>query len=50
MKKLLAAAMLLVPAMLFAQSPFDGTWKTDLNKAKFSNKPGRRATTERRST
>jgi hypothetical protein len=39
MKKLLAAAMLLVPAMLFAQSPFDGTWKTDLGKAKFSPKP-----------
>jgi len=39
MKKLLAAAMLLVPAMLFAQSPFDGTWKTDLDKAKFSPKP-----------
>lgn len=39
MKKLLVAAMLLVPAMLFAQSPFDGTWKTDLDKAKFSPKP-----------
>jgi hypothetical protein len=39
MKKLLLAIALLVPAILFAQSPFDGTWKTDLDKAKFSAKP-----------
>jgi hypothetical protein len=39
MKKLLLAIALLAPAILFAQSPFDGTWKTDLDKAKFSPKP-----------
>jgi hypothetical protein len=39
MKKLLLAITLLAPAILFAQSPFDGTWKTDMDKAKFSPKP-----------
>jgi hypothetical protein len=39
MRKLLLAIALLAPAILFAQSPFDGTWKTDLDKAKFSPKP-----------
>jgi hypothetical protein len=39
MKKLLLAITLLAPAILFAQSPFDGTWKTDLDKSKFSPKP-----------
>jgi len=39
MKKLLLAIALLAPAILFAQSPFDGTWKTDMDKTKFSPKP-----------
>jgi hypothetical protein len=39
MKKLLLAIAVLAPAILFAQSPFDGTWKTDLDKSKFSQKP-----------
>jgi hypothetical protein len=39
MKKFLFAVAVLAPAILFAQSPFDGTWKTDLDKAKFSPKP-----------
>ena len=39
MKKLLLAITVLAPALLFAQSPFDGTWKTDMDKAKFSPKP-----------
>jgi hypothetical protein len=39
MKKLLLATTVLAPALLFAQSPFDGTWKTDMDKAKFSPKP-----------
>ena len=38
MKKLLAL-LLLVPAMLFAQSPFDGTWMTRLDTAQFPKKP-----------
>src|SRR5262249_1212941 len=33
------AIVTLAPAILLAQSPFDGTWKTDLGKAKFSPKP-----------
>ncbi len=32
MKKLLLAITVLAPALLFAQSPFDGTWKTDMDK------------------
>jgi hypothetical protein len=39
MKKLLLAIALLVPVILLAQSPFDGTWKTDMGKAKFDPKP-----------
>lgn len=39
MKKLLASVVLLVPTMVFAQSPFDGTWKTNLDQTKFSSKP-----------
>ncbi len=39
MKKLLLAITVLAPDLLFAQSPFDGTWKTDMDKAKFSPKP-----------
>ena len=38
MKKLLFL-LLLVPALAWAQSPFDGTWKVDLSKAKFPKKP-----------
>jgi hypothetical protein len=39
MKKLLLATMLLATPMLFAQSPFDGTWMTKLDTAQFSEKP-----------
>ena len=28
-----------IPALSFAQSPFDGTWHTNLSQAKFSPKP-----------
>jgi hypothetical protein len=38
MKKLLFV-LLLVPALAWSQSPFDGTWKVDLNKAKLPKKP-----------
>jgi hypothetical protein len=34
MQKLVAAVILLFPTMLFAQSPFDGTWKTNLDASK----------------
>ena len=39
MKKFLLFLLLAVPVMMWAQSPFDGTWKVDLNKAKFPTKP-----------
>lgn len=42
MKKLRLFGMLtllLTPALAMAQSPFDGTWKTDLSNAQFSHKP-----------
>lgn len=39
MKTLLAAVALYLPVSLFAQSPFDGTWKTNLDQSKFSPKP-----------
>lgn len=39
MKKLLFAVVLLASATLFAQSPFDGTWMTKLDTAKFPAKP-----------
>jgi len=39
MKKLLAVVLWLLPAMLFAQSPFDGTWKTNMAESKLSQKP-----------
>jgi len=39
MKKLLLAAVLMASATLFAQSPFDGTWMTKLDTAKFPTKP-----------
>jgi hypothetical protein len=38
MKKLVFL-LLLVPVLGWAQSPFDGTWKVDLNKANFPKKP-----------
>ena len=41
MKKLLAVVLWLLPAMLFAQSPFDGTWKTNMAESKLSQKPVR---------
>ncbi len=39
MKRLLLAAVLLASATLCAQSPFDGTWMTKLDTAKFPTKP-----------
>ncbi len=42
MKRLLWALMLgtlLLPLLAFAQSPFDGTWKVDMNKVDFPKKP-----------
>ena len=38
MKKLLFL-LLLMPLLAWGQSPFDGTWKVDLNKSKFPKKP-----------
>jgi len=38
MKKLLAL-LLFAPSMLWAQSPFDGTWMTKLDTAQFPKKP-----------
>jgi hypothetical protein len=38
MKKLLFL-ILMVPVLAWSQSPFDGTWKVDLGKAKFPKKP-----------
>lgn len=37
--RLLAGVLLLLPAIVFAQSPFDGTWKTNLSESKQSQKP-----------
>jgi hypothetical protein len=39
MKKLVASVMLFLPAALFAQSPFDGTWKVNLDASKPSPEP-----------
>jgi len=39
MKKLLCAVMCLFPVLMFAQSPFDGTWKTNMAESKLSPKP-----------
>jgi len=39
MKKLLLVVMLLPSPFVWAQSPFDGTWKADLSKIKFPSKP-----------
>lgn len=36
---LLFAAAFLMPGLAIAQSPFDGTWKGDVNSAKFPEKP-----------
>jgi len=38
MNKMLAL-LLFVPSFLFAQSPFDGTWVSDVGAAQFSKKP-----------
>lgn len=39
MKKLLCFVLLLAPVALFGQSPFDGTWKTNMSASKLSPKP-----------
>src|SRR6184192_1836114 len=39
MKKLILVAIALPLTMAWAQSPFDGTWKADLSKLKFPEKP-----------
>ena len=39
MRKMLLALLLLASATLFAQTPFDGTWMTKLDTAKFPTKP-----------
>lgn len=39
MRKILFALLLVLPSLALGQSPFDGTWKVDLNKADFSKKP-----------
>ena len=39
MKKLLCVVLWLLPVMVFAQSPFDGTWKTNMAESKLSQKP-----------
>jgi hypothetical protein len=39
MKKLFLAVLLFAPAVVFAQSPFDGTWMTKLSTAQLPTKP-----------
>jgi hypothetical protein len=39
MKKLLSVVVCLLPVLLYAQSPFDGTWKTNMGASKLSQKP-----------
>lgn len=39
MKKVLCAVLLFLPFTVFGQSPFDGTWKTDMAASKLSHKP-----------
>ena len=39
MKRLLFGVLWLLPAIVFAQSPFDGTWKTNMSESKLSQKP-----------
>lgn len=43
MKRLLFGIVLLVSATLYGQSPFDGTWMTKLDTAKFPTKPDKYA-------
>ena len=39
MKKLLWFVLWFFPVLVFAQSPFDGTWKTNMTASKLSQKP-----------
>jgi hypothetical protein len=39
MRKLLCVLVCLFPVLMFAQSPFDGTWKTNMSESKLSPKP-----------
>ena len=39
MKKFLLMLAVLAPAVMFAQSPFDGTWKVNFDQSKLSQKP-----------
>jgi hypothetical protein len=39
MKKLILVALVVPLTLAWAQSPFDGTWKADLSKLKFPEKP-----------
>lgn len=39
MKKFLCLVSCFVPVMLFAQTPFDGTWKTNMAQSKLSQEP-----------
>jgi hypothetical protein len=39
MKKLLCGVVCLFPLLMFGQSPFDGTWKTNMAESKLSQKP-----------
>jgi hypothetical protein len=39
MKKLLCVVVCVFPLLVFAQSPFDGTWKTNMAESKLSAKP-----------
>ncbi len=39
MKKFLCLVSCFFPVMLFAQTPFDGTWKTNMAQSKLSQKP-----------
>jgi hypothetical protein len=37
--RLMAYSLFLIPASLLAQSPFDGTWRTNMDQSKLSPKP-----------
>jgi hypothetical protein len=39
MKKFLCVVLWFFPVVLFAQTPFDGTWKTNMAQSKLSQKP-----------
>ena len=39
MKKLLCGVVCLFPLLMLGQSPFDGTWKTNMAESKLSQKP-----------